>query len=473
MRELLSIVVFVSCVLSMQAQCAKGNCMNGQGTYQYSSGAKYVGNFLNGKIHGQGILYFSNGDRYIGDWRNQQRSGRGRYISKNGDTYLGDFLYNNFHGQGEMRYANGDYYKGQWYEGMASGQGEMNYASEDRYKGAWKSGLPEGDGDYLFSNGDLYEGQMKAGLQEGNGRMTYADGSSYKGIWWNGMRHGKGALIKRDGQIVPGEWIKDRLIDSDWGYGTDTVKPTYTDEIKVWAVIVGVGSYDHMPSLRFTDDDAYQMYAFLKSPQGGAVPESQISILIDENATYRNILLSLRTIFSKADANDMVMFYFSGHGLEGSFLPVDYDGQDLEVQYRDVREILEQSQAKHKIVIADACHSGGYYAMRSANKEVDNTVKRFYEALNTSEGGVALLLSSKDREYSLEDGGLRSGVFSYFIIKGLKGAADNDRDGVIMIQELYEYARYNVRQYTANIQNPRLAGDSNIPIASVRYSSEP
>ena len=44
-------------------------------------------------------------------------------------------------------------------------------------------------------------------------------------------------------------------------------------DIQVWAVIIGVAAYDHMPALRYTDDDAYRMYAFFKSPEGGALDD--------------------------------------------------------------------------------------------------------------------------------------------------------------------------------------------------------
>ena len=60
-------------------------------------------------------------------------------------------------------------------------------------------------------------------------------------------------------------------------------------DIKVWAVIIGVADYSHMPALKYTDDDAYRMYAFLKSPEGGALKDEQIKILIDENATKEKI----------------------------------------------------------------------------------------------------------------------------------------------------------------------------------------
>ncbi len=446
MRAFFSTVVLFCFVLAAaSAQCIKGDCKNGYGTYLYRSGAKYIGNFQNGKIHGQGILQFSNGDRYAGDWQDQHRQGRGRYTFKNGDVYVGDFQASNFQGQGEMHYANGD-----------------------RYMGQWLDSAPNGMGLYSFANGNLYEGNLRNGIPEGEGKMIYTDGSTYKGFWMNGNRHGQGVLIKSNGQIIKDEWIDDQRADA-WTYSpADTPKPAFNDAVNIWAVVVGVSGYDHMPSLRFTDDDAYQVYAFFKSPEGGAIPDHQIKVLIDENATYRNILATLRKTLWQADENDVALFYFSGHGLTSSFLPVDYDGKDRQVLHRDIRDILEQSRAKHKIVIADACHSGGYYAMRSV--EVDKDLQRYYDAFNNSAGGTALLLSSKEREYSLEDGGLRSGVFSHFIIKGLKGHADIDSNKIVTIQELYDYARAKVRHYTANMQTPLLTGafDPNMPIAVIR-----
>ena len=79
-------------------------------------------------------------------------------------------------------------------------------------------------------------------------------------------------------------------------------------------------------------------------------------------------------------------------------------------------------------------------------------------------------MSSKGEEYSLEDSGLRSGVFSHFFIKGLKGPADNDSSGIISIEEIFQYTYRNVRMYTGNIQTPLLLGtfDKRMPVGAVR-----
>ena len=222
-----------------------------------------------------------------------------------------------------------------------------------------------------------------------------------------------------------------------------------------------------LPAATLTDDDAYQLYAFMKSPEGGAIPDHQIALLIDEDATRANILQSMRSVFFKADENDVVLFYFSGHGLQGAFLPIDYDGINNSLSHEEVREILKISKAKHKLVLADACHSGSLMVVKTP---LYITLEKFYKAFEETQGGMALLLSSKGEEFSLEDGGLRSGIFSHFLIRGLKGEADGDGDKIVTIKELFDFVYQKVRRYTANVQTPTLSGkyDAKMPVAMVR-----
>ena len=80
------------------------------------------------------------------------------------------------------------------------------------------------------------------------------------------------------------------------------------------------------------------------------------------------------------------------------------------------------------------------------------------------------MMSSKGEEYSLEDGGLRSGIFSHFLVRGLKGEADKNGDKMVVIQELFDYVYKQVRLYTGNVQTPTLTGsfDNRMPVAAIR-----
>ena len=236
---------------------------------------------------------------------------------------------------------------------------------------------------------------------------------------------------------------------------------------KIYAVLVGVADYKHINALRYTDDDAFHLYAFLKSPEGGALPDNQIEVLIDEAATQAKIIQAMRRQFLKAGPNDLILFYFSGHGAPGSFAPVDFDGYTNLLSHQSIRDIFDQSKAKHKVIIADACHSG------SLNKGVKSgygAMDTYYSTLSNTSGGLALMMSSKAEETSLEVGGLRQSVFTYYLLEGLKGKADVNYNKVVTISELYTFVQQNVRNYTANKQSPVLNGsyDRNMPLGVVR-----
>ena len=192
---------------------------------------------------------------------------------------------------------------------------------------------------------------------------------------------------------------------------------------------------------------------------------------MDEAATRTNVLKTMRQYFLKADANDVVLFYFSGHGLEGCFLPVDFDGFNNKLRHEEIKQVLMQSKAKHKLCIADACHSGTLSYGLAAKGPTRASIAKYYQAFEDSNGGVALLMSSKAEELSLEDHGLRQGVFTYYLLRGLKGAANANGDHIITIRELYKYVHQKVRAYTTNVQTPVLTGvyDDAMPVALHRF----
>lgn len=45
----------------------------------------------NGERHGKGTFYYTNGDKYIGDWVRDVQHGKGIYYFQNGERYEGDY----------------------------------------------------------------------------------------------------------------------------------------------------------------------------------------------------------------------------------------------------------------------------------------------------------------------------------------------------------------------------------------------
>lgn len=249
---------------------------------------------------------------------------------------------------------------------------------------------------------------------------------------------------------------------------------TDADRPKVYAVIVGISDYSVTQNnrgasdLKYSDDDAYKMYAFLKSSNGGKLPNSQIKLLVNQDATLKNVLTESRYLFNKARSQDLVLFYFSGHGGSNTFV-----GHDKNITHTEIKEILNNSKARKKLCIADACHSGSLASSQGKSKAAskEDLIENYYDALAHSSEGIALFLSSKAEEYSIESNDLGQGVFTYYYIEGLKGYADEDNDGIVTIQELYHYTKEKVEDYTresGNLQRPQLKGtfDHDMPVGA-------
>ena len=318
----------------------------------------------------------------------------------------------------------------------------------------------DGKGTYIYKNTSTYSGEFKDSLANGYGQCNYTNGNSYVGHWKVNKFHGEGSFQNRNGKTTRAVWDNGKMIK------ILSVKQYETP--KTWAIIIGVAAYHHMRRLQYTDDDAYRMYAFLKSPEGGAIPDEQMNLMIDERATKENIINGLRDFALKIGPDDVLVFYFSGHGEENNLLPFDYDGTYNKISYQEINSLLQQTKAKHKICLTDACHSGGMYAMKG--KPETGSYKNEFDIFSENKEEIAILVSSRSNEKSVESTRLRQGTFSHFLIKGLKGESDRNRDNIITVTELYNYVHRQVKSYTGNLQTPSLYGNFNpeMPINKVR-----
>jgi uncharacterized caspase-like protein len=233
-----------------------------------------------------------------------------------------------------------------------------------------------------------------------------------------------------------------------------TLMPPEALATKTYAVVVGVADYAAINKLRYSDDDAYHFHTSLINPQGWAVPRNQTILLVDEDATKANIMAALQAVAAAADANDNIIFYYSGHGAQGGLFPYDFD-PDTEANFlthAEIKTILKQSPSPYKFCIVDACHSGAF-----ADSWYFGIISDILYGYKNS--GITMMLASGVNETSLEHPVVRQGFFTYFLIEGLEGSADTNKDGQITIQEIYEYVLVNVRLATNGKQNPVLAGD--------------
>ncbi|WP_428667039.1 caspase family protein [Runella sp.] len=235
-----------------------------------------------------------------------------------------------------------------------------------------------------------------------------------------------------------------------------------------YAVVIGISDYKILDyrtgDLRYADEDARRFVAFLKSDAGGRVPSQNIILLTNQMASQSAIFTAMR-IFQKASATDRIIFYFSGHGAENAFVPYDVKQNSYAslLTHAEIKAAFKESVASTKLVIADACFSGSMKPKKA--------IQRYKKTRDNSEGlNVAMILSSRSTQQSIEASQVNGGVFTYFLLTGLRGYADFNKDRMVTIKELYTYMAPRLKKSTSNGQAPVFSGkfSDNLVLSLVR-----
>ena len=248
-----------------------------------------------------------------------------------------------------------------------------------------------------------------------------------------------------------------------------------------YAVVIGIGTYQDrkIPPLRYTVADARAMYDVLTDPRYGFSAAGNVKLLIDQEAsTYK-----IREVFdswlkNRVRAEDSVIVYFAGHGAPeaGRTYWVTHDA-DIENLYGTaisndgLSQMLNRIASKTVIVFLDSCHSAatvnrGWHTRSLTAKDPFKEFK--------GEGRV-VITSSNGKQLSLEIEDYGHGVFTYYLIQGLIGKADQDRDGYVILDEIWDYVKRNVnntaRQFGIH-QTPIIDGRHSAGILLSKYPQE-
>lgn len=217
-------------------------------------------------------------------------------------------------------------------------------------------------------------------------------------------------------------------------------------DAKVYLVSVGIADYPGATKdLTLPVKDA-RTISWLYSKNTDVVSR----LLTDSQATTENIITAMQDVFAKAAADDIVVFFFSGHGYQGGF--VAYDGA---LSYARIRKAMATGKCRNKMIFADACFSGKIRTNGSQSS-----------VQSAKKANVMLFLSSRSDETSIERRSMQNGFFTTFLQKGLRGGADKNRDRIITARELYEYVHASVVEISNGKQHPVMWGkfSDNMPV---------
>ncbi len=237
-----------------------------------------------------------------------------------------------------------------------------------------------------------------------------------------------------------------------------------------WAVVVGTSEYLNrgVAPLKYADQDAEAFAKFLQTSEGGGFQPDHMRVLLNKDATLAKLQEALIDFLQQAIDKDLVIIYFAGHGLPDParlqnlyLLTYDADPSRLGTTafpMWQIKDVLERYiSAKRIVVFSDACHSGGIsvdFATRGMDATKSNLINQYLADLSRTKEGIVIFTASAAGEVSQEIPELGHGVFTYYLLQGMKGEADFNNDYTVTINELMQYVEDQVKRKTKGAQNP-------------------
>jgi hypothetical protein len=359
---------------------------------------------------------------FSGEWNTL--TGRGTAILAKGPMVL---VQNGTEVEG--RYAN--LYLGAWttdcvLKGTVSGN-RLSFTTT----GNW-GGKPAPSHGWFELKGDAFAG--KYGLK---GESTHRA--------WEGTRTAPGARAEREEEAATADATEPSAPPPEPTSPEAPSAPAPRDERvaeRTFVLVVGCNDYadEAIPNLRFAENDARDVFAFYATDAKSPTSRDRVQIIAGKAATRRAVLGAIREhLTQKATGpGDAAVLYFAGHGFS------DADETYLACHDTELAALMETAIALStletywkrigagtKVLITDACHSGGLANLRGL------TVRRKLDAGTSPVSAV--IAAAGPNQVSAEDEELGKGIFTTVLLNGLRGNADADGSGKVTLPELQRF----------------------------------
>ncbi|MGO9119754.1 MAG: caspase family protein [Desulfomonilaceae bacterium] len=277
---------------------------------------------------------------------------------------------------------------------------------------------------------------------------------------------GIGDLAAAEESMTPRAVVRTRTADQDRN-------ETVLGKGDLYALVVGVSKHSNPKlCLDFAAKDAKDFADFIQT-QTKVFKNTHVKLMTDGEANKREIEKYLFHDLLKAGKDDTIILFFSGHGTSDPahpdnfyFVTSDADPEYLEATALNMTglKFLDRLDSEHVVLITDACHAG--MPVTGKTRSVVAPLEKFMNMFTEASGRV-FLASCKPEELSQEKPDLQNGVFTHFLLQGLKGEADLHRDGIVTVDEAYQYAYERTKNETKGAQHPtwKVSGSGRFPLS--------
>ncbi|BAT51901.1 hypothetical protein NOS3756_08320 [Nostoc sp. NIES-3756] len=218
------------------------------------------------------------------------------------------------------------------------------------------------------------------------------------------------------------------------------------------ALLIGISEYqEELTPLPNAVNDVEAMRRVLVNPEMGDFAEADVTVL--KNPQRQQMEDAIYKLYANCQKDDVVLFYFSGHGVtveNGDFyFSTSLTQKDKNklilptaVAAKNVHDWMNQSKSKRQVIILDCCFSGAFAKGLTAKDDGTIDLQQYLGG-----EGRAILTASTSTQYAFESDSFDLSIYTHYLVEGIeKGAADQDGDGLIAVDELHSYAKSKVQE---------------------------
>ena len=263
-----------------------------------------------------------------------------------------------------------------------------------------------------------------------------------------------------------------------------------------YALIIGVGSYEHEPRLNVpaATADARAVAQVLRDERFCGYPEQQVQLLSGSQATRKALLEQLDVLVRRCPAHATVVLFYCGHGIltrDGNYYLAASDTRlagrepvpDTAISQRELLERLRALRAARVLLIFNACHSGMLMPTldTQSNQELpvlQSLPDQTSAALLSTGSGRAIMSACGSTQFSYVGDGMLT-IFTQALTAGLLGKGNVSRGGYVSVFDLYNHVFETVRKTVASTydahQEPELTllqGVGPFPVALYQGAAE-
>jgi hypothetical protein len=370
---------------------ATGYRHNCYGTLTYANGAKYVGEFKDGKLNGQGAFTFANGYKYVGEFKDDKRNGQGVGYRADGAVIS----------------------SGQWADGKLA---QSSALDTNRFPFNAQTVQPtSADSNRLAAEAQAARQRQQELEQRLAAQMAEAEAAKLR----QQELEAQLAAVQSTAQPNPST-------------GASVIRTAH-------ALVIGNAAYPGSARLDNPVNDANAMSQKLRS--------MGFTVTTVTDANRQRLVQAMAQFRRSAASADLSLLFYSGHGVQifgtNYILPTDVDQTDTAqatIQGVRLNEVIENFMpGKTKIVFLDACRDN------PLQRTGDRSVTKGLAPISVAEGTL-ISYATKDGQVAADGVGAKNSPFTQALLEHL---ADPQDIGVVLRK-----VREKVMRATGGKQQP-------------------